>query len=389
MRKSILGLAGLAVSLALTTSPAGAETVKFGFVMPFSGWFQPVDAATVNGANLAVKEINAKGGVLGKQIEVINFDTKSEPILGADGALEVIGKGAQAIMVASDFDFGAPGAYVAQQNGVLVFAGAADPKFGVQGIGNFAYTMTNASMAQAALLAEWGYEKQGWKTAYTLLDDTLAVTKSLCSSFDRRWKELAGEKSVIGHDTFLNSDPSIAAQVSRINALPQKPDVIMLCSYAPGGPSAIRQLRAAGLDIPIISGEPLDGNYWVGAVPNLSNFYVAAFGSIYGDDPDPQVVDFFRRYEAEYGKPAEVSYALRGYAVIEAWAKAAERAGTTDPAAVAKVLDTFTDEPLLVGPTTYTPDVHIPVKRPMAIIQSQDGKFSFLTKVAPREVKLH
>lgn len=388
MRASFLASAGLAMSVAFTSLPAAAETVKFGFVMPFSGWFQPIDEATINGAKLAVKEINADGGVLGKQIEVISFDTKSDPPLGADGALELIGKGAKAIMVASDFDFGAPGAYVAQQNGVLAFAGASDPKFGVDGIGNLAYTMTNASMAQASLLAEWGYEQQGWKTAYVLLDDTIAATKSQCSAFDRRWKELGGAKAVVGNDTFLNSDPSIAAQVSRINALAEKPDVIILCSYAPGGPSAIRQIRAAGLDMPIISGEPMDGNYWVGAVPNLSNFYVASFGSIYGDDSDPKVVDFFKRYELEYGKPADVSYALRGYSVIEAWARAAERANSFEPAAIAKVLDTFTEEPLLVGPTTYTPEIHIPVKRPMAIIQSQNGKFSFVTKVAPREVTL-
>lgn len=388
MRNSLLISAGIVVSVAMTAMPAAAETVKFGFVMPFSGWFQPIDAATVNGALLAVKEINAAGGVLGQQIEVVNFDTKSEPILGADGALEVIGKGAKAIMVASDFDFGAPGAFVAQQNGVLAFAGAADPKFGVTGIGNLAYTMTNASMAQASLLAEWAYEQQGWKTAYVLLDDTIAMTKSLCGSFTDRWKELGGDASLVGSDTFLNGDASIAAQVSRINALPAKPDVIMLCSYAPGGPSAIRQLRAGGLDMPIISGKSMDGDYWAGAVPGLSNFYVAAFGSIYGDDSDPKVVDFFRRYADEYGKRADVSYALRGYSVIEAWARAAERAGTTDPAEVAKVLDTFTDEPLLVGPTTYTAETHIPLKRPMTIVRSENGKFEFVTKVAPREVTL-
>lgn len=388
MQTTSLMSAGLAVSIALTALPAAAETVKFGFVMPFSGWFQPIDAATVNGALMAVKEINAAGGVLGQQIEVVRFDTKSEPILGADGAIEVIGKGARAIMVASDFDFGAPGAFVAQQNGVLAFAGAADPKFGVEGIGNLAYTMTNASMAQASLLAEWAYEQRGWKTAYVLLDDTVAMTKSLCGSFAERWQQLGGAASLLGSDTFLNGDASIAAQVSRINALPEKPQVIMLCSYAPGGPSAIRQLRAAGLDTPIVSGESMDGDYWAGAVPGLSNFYVASFGSIYGDDSDPAIADFFRRYEVEYGKRADVSYALRGYAVIEAWARAAGRAGTTDPAEVAKVLDTFTDEPLVVGPTTWTPEVHIPVKRPMAIIQAQDGKFSLVGKVAPREVTL-
>ena len=377
------------MSVAFAALPAAADTIKFGFVMPFSGWFQPIDAATIKGAMLAIKEVNAAGGVLGKQIEAVNFDNKSEPLLGADGALEVIGKGAKAIMVTSDFDFGAPAAFVAQQSGVLAFAGAADPKFGVTGIGNMAYSMTQASMAQASLLAEWGYEQQGWKTAYVLLDDTVAMTKSLCGSFAKRWKELGGDAALVGSDTFLNGDASIASQVSRINALPTKPAVIMLCSYSPGGPSAIRQLRAGGLDLPIMSGESMDGDYWAGAVPGLSNFYVASFGSIYGDDADPKVADFFRRYQAEYGQRADVSYAVRGYSVIEAWVRAMERAGTDDPAEVAKVLDTFTEEPLLAGPTSYTPDLHIPLHRPMTIIQAQDGKFGFVAKVAAREVTLN
>lgn len=154
MRYSVSMLASVVTSVLLAASPVAAENVKFGLVMSYSGWFQPIDASTIDGAMLAVKEINAKGGVLGQQIEVVSFDNKSEPLLGADGAMEVIGKGAKAILFPSDFDFGAPGAFVAQQNGVLAFSGASDPKWGVAGIGNLAYSMSNASQAQGALLAE-------------------------------------------------------------------------------------------------------------------------------------------------------------------------------------------------------------------------------------------
>lgn len=388
MRTSILIPAGLALCAATAGLPAAADTVKFGLVMPYSGWFQPIDASTVNGAMLAIKEINATGGVLGQEIEAVSFDNKSEPLLGADGALEVIGKGAKAIIVPSDFDFGAPGAFVAQQNGVISFSGASDPKFGVGGIGNLAYSLSTASQAQGALLAEWAFEQQGWKTAYVLLDDTIAYTKSLCGSFADRWKDLAGEAGLLGNDTFLNGDPTIAAQVSRINGLAAKPDVVMLCSYAPGGPSAIRQLRAAGLDQPIMTGESMDGDYWAGTVPGLSNFYVVNFGSFYGDDSDPGIADFFARYQAEYGQRADVSYALRGYSMVQAWARAAEKAGSVEAAEVAKVLDTFADEPLAVGPTTFTPDLHIATTRPMTIVQSKDGAFSFVTKVTARDFSL-
>jgi branched-chain amino acid transport system substrate-binding protein len=374
------------LSFAVAQAPA-AEPVKFGLVMSFSGWFQPIDASTVNGALLAVKEINAKGGVLGHPLEIVKFDNKSEPPLGADGALDVIGKGAKAILFPSDFDFGAPGAIVAQQNNVISFSGASDPKFGVVGVGPLAYSISTASQAQGALLAEWGHDK-GWKTAYVLLDNTIAYTKSLCGSFSQRWKEVAGDKALLGEDTFLNNDPTIAAQVSRINALPVKPDVIMFCSYAPGGPSAIRQLRAAGLNQPIITGESMDGDYWVGTVPGLSNFYAVNFGSFYGDDPDPAVKDFFARYQKEYGQRSDASYSLRGYGAVQAFAKAAEKAGSFDADKVSAALNSFKDEPLVLGPTTYSPELHIQTTRPLTIVQSQDGKFSFVTRIAPKQVHL-
>src|SRR6202044_4241102 len=209
---------------------------------------------------------------------------------------------------------------------------------------------SNASQAEGALLAEWGFKQKGWKTAYVLLDNTIAYTKSLCGSFAARWTELAGKDGLLGQDTFLNNDPSIAAQVTRITSLSKKPDVIFFCSYAPGGPSAMRQLRAAGVTAPIVTGESLDGDYWIGSVPDLSNFYVISYGSKYGDDPDPEVNGFFKRFEAKYNKKADVSYGLRGYAAVQAWAIAAKQAGALDGAKVAAAPGHFVQKNPVFGP---------------------------------------
>jgi branched-chain amino acid transport system substrate-binding protein len=369
-------LAACTISALATTMGWSADKPVFGLVMSFSGWFAPIDADTIAGAKLAVAEINAAGGVLGQPIEVVEFDNKSEPPLGADGAVDVIGKGAKAILFPSDFDFGAPGAYVAQQKDVIAFSGASDPKFGVQGVGPLAYSTSNASQAQGGLMAEWAFKQKGWKTAYVLLDNTIAYTKSLCASFATRWTELAGKDGLLGQDTFLNNDPSITAQVTRITGLSKKPDLIFFCSYAPGGPSAIRQLRASGVTAAIATGESLDGDYWIGSVPDLSNFYVVSYGSKYGDDPDANVNGFFKRFEAKYGKKADVSYGLRGYSAVQAWAEAANKAGSLAGAKVAAVLDTFDKTPLVIGPTTYTSKLHIQTTRPMAILNATNGKFS-------------
>ncbi len=343
--------------------------------MSFSGWFQPIDADTIAGAKLAVDEINAAGGVLGQPIEVVQFDNKSEPALGADGALEVIQKGAKAILFPSDFDFGAPGAYVAQQNHVIAFSAASDPKFGVQGVGPLAYSLSNASQAQGGLMAEWAYKTKGWKSAYVLIDNTISYTKSSVRQFrnplqgTRRDRRSAGPGHIPQQRSFDRGagDP--------ITSLPKKPDLVFLCSYAPGGPSAIRQLRAAGVEAPILTGESMDGDFWIGSVPHLSNFYVVNYGSKYGDDPNPDVNAFFKRFEAKFGRKADVSYGLRGYSAVQAWAKAANKAGSLDGDKVAAVLDTFNKTPLVIGPTTWTSTLHIATDRPMTIIGVTDGKF--------------
>lgn len=363
-----------ALGCAIAPSHA-ADPVKVGFVMSYSGWFQPIDASSINGALLAIKEINAKGGLLGSQIEVVKFDNKSEPPLGADGAVEVIGKGAKAILFPSDFDFGAPGAFIAQQSNVVSLSGASDPKFGVTGIGPYAYSISNAAQSQGALLAEWAYKEKGWRSSYVLLDNTISFTKSLCGSFSKRWKELAGDAALAGEDTFLNGDPSVSAQVTRITSLSAKPDFVVLCSYAPGGPSAIRQLRAAGIDQPILANTAMVDNYWLNAVPGLKDFYLPAFMSLYGDDPRPEMNKFLESHKARYGEAPVSSYSVLGYSLIEQWAYAVEQAKTTESEAVVGVMNSFKDQPFTAGPTSFTDQLHIQVDRPWLIMKVENGSF--------------
>ncbi len=385
--RHVLAFAGVLLCATAVHRLAQADDpIIIGFDMPFSGWFQPIDDGTVKGAQLAIEDINKAGGVMGRQLKEADFDMKSEPPLGADGAIDLISKGAKMILVPSDFDFGGPGANVAQSKGVIVFSGASDPKFGVGGIGNMAYSVSVASQVQGAMMAEWAYNKKGWKTAYVLLDNTINFTKSLCGNFAERWKKLAGDANLLGQDTFLNNDPSITTQATRIASLPKKPDLVFLCSYVPGGPSAIKQLRAAGVDSPILTGESMDGDYWLGMVPSITNFYVVNYGSFVGDDSDKAINDFYGRYKAKYGKPADVSYTLRGYSEVEAFAHAATRAKSVDGDKVAAAMDQFKNEPLVIGPTSFTDKLHIQLARPMSILEAENGKYHFVEKYAIKDV---
>src|SRR4029450_9465764 len=88
------------------------------------------------------------------------------------------------------------------------------------------------------------------------------------------------DAELVGSDTFKNEDASIASQISRIKALPQEPDAIMLCTMMPGGVSAIKQIRAAGIKAPILNGSGMDGSYWLSAVPDPTDFIAPGEGSV-------------------------------------------------------------------------------------------------------------
>ena len=87
--------------------------------------------------------------------------------------------------------------------------------------------------------------------------------------------------------------------------------------------------------------------------------FFGTYGNIQGEDPDPKVNDFFVKFASRSGGPPPTSHALTGYSIVEGWAKAVNEAGTLDGDAVQKVLETFKDVPLLVGPTSFSPEYHV------------------------------
>ena len=352
------------------------DTIVVGAAIGESGWIAPYDGPPLNAAKLAIDEINQQGGLLGKQLELIVADTKTDRAQGAKAAAEVIDKGAQFLITSCDYDMGGPGALVAQERGVIVFSPCAgDSKFGPKGIGDLAFTMASSTGNQAYVSAEWAHSRKGWRKAYLLLDNTNEFHKSSVRDFEEAWNRLP-DAEVVGKDLFKNDDPSIASQITRIKNLAEAPDFIFIASHTPGGPSAMRQMRAAGIDSAFLGVGDMDGDYWLGAVPDLSNFYFSTYNSVFGDDPNPDVNAFVEKFAAMFGSRPGGSFALTGYSVIEAWAKAVRAAGTTDSGEVRDALEAFDNEPLLVGATSFNSEKHIQYNRPMVIMQVQNGKMS-------------
>jgi branched-chain amino acid transport system substrate-binding protein len=369
----------LMITLAATTcltAPALADDEKIvvGFATAETGFMQAYDKPAQDAAMIRIAEINAAGGLLGKQIEVVNADTKTDRAEGAKAGLTVIDAGADMVVVSCDYDFGSPAALTAESAGLPSFFLCAESiKAGIQGVGPNSFSASVLAAVQGATMAEWSYTKKEARTFYRLLDTWTEYNKGICDGFDYMLPKLADAK-LVGEDTFLNEDASIAAQITRIKALPEEPDAIMLCTMMPGAVSAIKQIRAAGINSMILNGSGVDGSYWLSAVPDLSNFFVPVQGSIYGDDPNPEVTAFNAKYKEVTGGDPSTQYVYPGYVMIDVWAKAVERAGTTETTAVVAELEKMNAEPTLFGPRTFTSEIHHQNRARYLIVETNAGK---------------
>jgi branched-chain amino acid transport system substrate-binding protein len=368
----LAALTGLAL---LSRSPpaAAADDIVIGFSVALSGIMQAYDGDSTRMAKLFIDQTNEKGGLLGKKLRAVDADTKSDRAEGAKAGLAVVQAGAVLVFATCDYDYGAPAALQAQRAGVIsVFICAEDPKAGILGVGNLSFTASGAAQLQGAVLGEWAAEKKGWKTGYVLLDDSIEYDKSVCAGYDWLYPQKGGK--IVGHDTFKNGDASIASQVTRLAAAvrDQKVDNVMLCTFEPGGASAVRQIRAAGITVPLLNGSSMDGNYWLAAAPGLTDFYIAVQAAVVGD-PRPDVTALAAAFKAKYGTLPASQYAFPVYAFMQLWAKAVTETGTTDPKTVVAKLETYKNVPTVLGPRSFSSKLHIQVQIPLMIEDVVNG----------------
>ena len=369
MKLIFKALAALALA-----APAHAEDLTIGFAIAKSGWMEAYDTPAATAAKIRIDEINAAGGLLGRQIKVVEADTRTDRAGSAKAGLDVLDQGAEMMVVSCDYDFGAPAALAADAEGMnSFFLCAEDVKAGIQGVGPNSFSSSVLAPVQGATMAEWAHAKRNARTAFVLEDTYIEYNKGICTGFDWMFPQLEGAE-IIGSDTFKNDDASIASQITRIKSLATEPDVIMLCSVMPGAAAAVRQIRAAGINALILNGSAVDGSYWLDATPDLSGFVVPVQGSIHGDDPRPEVEAFNKAFEATTGARPASQYAYPGYMLIDLWAKAVERAGTVEGDAVTAELEKMRNEPTAFGPRSFTSELHHQDTALMQIIEITSGK---------------
>lgn len=358
---------------------SGEAPLVIGAAVALSGFVSAYDVAPLNGLKLKVDEINDGGGLDGRRVEVIEEDTQSVIEGGATAARSLIEKGADVIVSSCDFDFGGPAATVAQQSGLVSFSlCAASPKFGVQGIGDLAFTPRGSVATESAVLSDLAIGS-GWENIAVILDDSIAATTGLCSSFAEFFPAAGG--SVVSESRYAPTDTSFTSQVETVIA--SGADAVLLCGYPPAGASVIRQLRSSGVDLPILTGNVFDGSYWVESVPDVSDVYTLSAASTGGDSRVAGANELFADYAAAYdGLPARGD-AIYGYVIgqlVEAAVLGTD--GSSDGAVLAEYLETSV-VPTALGEFRYDSETHISLDQPWEVIEFTNGSPRSLEISAP------
>jgi branched-chain amino acid transport system substrate-binding protein len=359
------------------------EPLIIGAVFNATGWMATYDQMPRGAALLAIEDINAAGGVLGRQLQLIELDGKTDPATVGNAARQLIQQGAEVIIAPCDFDIGAPASQAAQEAGMVgVSTCATSPLYGSEALGDKQFTVGMWNNIMGAAMAEYGYKELGWRTAYIVVDTSIDYTLSLGEYFGEHFAALGGE--VVGRDTYTAGDEDFSAQIQRIKALPEEPDVLYITGIMPDLGTILRQVRAAGIETPMAGGDTYDDTELFKLLgPELGNNLYMATHSWLGPETGEEMSRFIELYKAEYGEPPASAFIVMGWDTVKVLAQAVEKAGTTDGAAVAKAMEE-TEFDLLSGKLNWTSaeEGHVTLKA-AAIVEVQGGEPSFLGWARP------
>ncbi|MBI1280421.1 MAG: ABC transporter substrate-binding protein [Anaerolineaceae bacterium] len=360
------------------------DTIKIGGGFDLSGAESSLDLPASNGAMLAVKEINAAGGVLGKQIDFIIRDSKYQMDTTAVIAKQFVEEDKVAAVVGfTDSDSVLASGPIIQEAGIpFITAGATSPKLPDQ-VGDMMFLACFGDNVQAAAGAEFAFKNFG-KTAYLLSDMGVEYTTLLGQYFKARFEELGG--TIVLEDTYEDSATDFSAQITKLKALSTQPDFYYIAAMPYNVGPVVKQLREAGLTGPVVGGDGYDTPDLVKVAGDTAEkVYFTTHALMDKDNGTDGIKKFIADYNTEFGHEPENAFAALGYDAVYLLVDAIKRAGSTDPQAVQAALLETKDLPGITGAISFTNGSHVPQKG-VTLIEIKDGKFTLAGEVVPEKV---
>ena len=368
-----------ATSLLMTgcgSDKAAGDTIKIGAIDEMTGGNDSYGTSMMRGFNMAVKEINANGGINGKKIALVEADTKSEPAEAANAMSKLINQD-KVSMVAGIFTSSSAIAAcnISETAKISYLAiGATNPSVTVAKDGSTkpnTFRVCFIDPFQGTVGANFVSNELKAKTAALYIDNSSDYSKGLADFFKKSFTANGG--SIVIEEAYLQKDTDFKAVLTKIKAA--NPEVIYVPGYYEEVGKIVKQARELGIDVPIVGGDGWDSPKLpeIAGAAALNNTY---FTNHYSAESKA----FVTAFEKEYNKKPDAP-AVLGYDGIKLLADAIKRAGSAEPAKVAKALAETKAFNAVTGSLGLN-DKHDAVKS-VTIIEFKDGKQAYRTTVKP------
>lgn len=346
----------------------GAAIAKSGVLAPYDGSIAAVEQL--------VEEVNARGGVGGARLRLVQADTRSNPQQAVVAAQQVVEEGAEVMLVTCESLMGDAEAVIAEEHDILNFTLCENaPGFGPPAGSHLSFS-ANPSLLSEASAGALFLHRRGIERPFLFRDTAFVYGKAHCSAFEQTWEHLGSE--IAGSTDIKITDELFASQVSELGRADA--DAVVMCSSPPGGAAAIKQIRAAGIDVPILGPSGFDGTFWMKGIHNTEDIYATSNGSIY-DPPDPATGRLLRRLDRA-GVDTDISTnLLSAYAAGQLIVAAIESTGSLEGDILAEELESRAHK-TIVGTIKYSEDDHYPT-RIWPIYRFTNGQQRLVTEVKP------
>ena len=300
------------------TRTAGAPSViRLGLATGQTGYLAPYDGPALKGFRLAVSALNAAGGIGGKtKIQYQVKDTGSDPARTAVAAQELLDSHVDLLVLPSDADPAIAGGQLAQKAKIPAMSFAATSPALTTSVGDYMFGNYPPDNQNAYSVATYA-RKKGLKSAYLLGSPDQLYTEVLPKYFEQTFTRLGGK--IVGRGTFKSNQQDFSAEVTKIRNLKPAPDVIYTSSFEPVFPAFIKQLRGAGVKIPVLGADALDSPTTL-SLGKLVNG--TAFGTLAFPLPGSALAKFYAKVAAKYGKDNATVYAAAGANLVQVVAAA-------------------------------------------------------------------
>ncbi|TPW02012.1 MAG: ethanolamine utilization protein EutJ [bacterium] len=346
MRSDRLFLAPLLAGLLLAGCQGGGG-IKIGHFASMTGGTANFGQSCDKGARLAIQEINAAGGVLGRPVELITEDDRSQSTEARTSALKLIQQDKVVALigeVASSNSIAA--APVAQQAQIpMVSPASTNPE--VTEKGDYIFRICFIDPFQGEVMARFGYNSLGKKSAAIFTDVKSAYSVGLAQFFKETFTELGG--TITAEEAYSAKDVEFKAQLTKIRGT--NPEILFVPGYYEEVGLIARQARELGLNAVMLGGA------------------------------NPVIQDFIIKYKASHGDEIPDAMAVLGYDVLRLVVDAIARAGSTEGPKIRDALAATKDFPGVSGSITI--DALRNAQKALVVLKIENGGLKFAERVEP------